>query len=114
MAVIRVGPLPEGALDAAAVFHADVLPRIRAELGQLDPTQDGEGLVIVFPSAPHDHRAWRLAAIQDLARAATPLRVNGIGGEDEAAITRSLAFLATAPGITGQILTVDGKSGEND
>jgi hypothetical protein len=100
MAVLRVGALPESALEAAALFHADVLPRA---LGMLS----GEALTLVFPSASHDHRAWRLAAVENLARAAAPIRVNGIVGEDEAAIAETCAFLDAAPGITGQLLAVD-------
>jgi hypothetical protein len=45
--------------------------------------------------------------VQDLARAAAPARVNGIVGEDEAAIAETLAFLETAPGVTGQLLAVE-------
>jgi len=66
----------------------------------------GEDLVLVFPPAPYDHRGWRLAAIQDLARAAAPARVNGVVGDDEQAIAATLAWLADAPGITGQLLSV--------
>jgi hypothetical protein len=106
MAVLRVGPLPDGALEAAARFHADVLPKARALLPH--PPLPGEAhLAFIFPSAPHDHRAWRRAVVQDLARAAAPARVNGIVGEDEAAIAETLAFLETAPGVTGQLLAVE-------
>jgi hypothetical protein len=66
----------------------------------------------VFPSAPYDHRGWRLAAVQDLAREAAPIRVNGVAGDDDAAIAAALHWLAAAPGITGQLLAVDGNSGE--
>ena len=97
MAVFRVGPLPEGALEAAAEFHARVL-------AEIIPVE--EDLVLVFPSARYDHRGWRQAAVQDLARAAAPLRVNGIVGEDEAAIAQAADWLAQAPGITGQVLAV--------
>jgi hypothetical protein len=100
MAVLRVGPLPHGTVDAAAAFHAQVLPKAMALLS-------GEDLLLVFPSAPHDHRAWCLAAVQDLARAAAPVRVNGVVGDDEAAIAEALAFLETAPGVTGQLLAVE-------
>lgn len=104
-AVLRVGPLPEGALEAAARFYAEMLPRAMAMLNP-DPPRAGEDLVLIFPPAPHDHRAWRLAAVQSLARAAAPLRVNGVVGEGEAAISRTLAFLETAPGVTGQLLAL--------
>jgi hypothetical protein len=53
-----------------------------------------------------------LAAVQELAREAAPKRVNGIAGDDPRAIAETLVYLAAAPGITGQLLAVDGKSGE--
>jgi hypothetical protein len=93
MQVVRVGPLPDRAIDAAAAFYANPAPM-------------GEDLALVFPPAPHDHRAWRLAAVQDLARAAAPARVNGIVGSDEGAIAATLAWLEQAPGVTGQLLSV--------
>lgn len=106
MAVLPVGPLPQGALDAAGAFHANIMPRALAL------AQAGD-LVLVFAPAPYDHRAWRLAAVQDLARVAAPRRVNGIAGDDEASVARTIAYLEAAPGVTGQILAVDGKSAEN-
>lgn len=109
MALVRVGPLPDDALAAAAAFHAEVLPEV---LQLLDRAQAGEDVVLIFAPAPHDHHAWRLAAVESLARQAAPVRVNGLAGSDEAAITEALAFLAAAPGVTGQILAVDGKSAE--
>jgi hypothetical protein len=63
-------------------------------------------LVIIFPSAPYDHRGWRLAAVQDLARAVAPGRVNAIAGDDEAAIAATLVYLEGAPGVTGQLFAV--------
>ncbi|MXP41476.1 hypothetical protein GRI75_07445 [Altererythrobacter soli] len=71
-------------------------------------------MVLIFPPAPHDHRAWRLAAVQDLAREAAPRRVNAVAGDDESAVAEALAWLEQAPGITGQLLAVDGKSGAKD
>ena len=106
MRTIRVGPLPERALEAAAQFHARVLPEL------IRPRAD-EDLVLIFEPAPYDHRGWRLAAVQDLARAAAPARVNGVAGDREAAIAQALAYLAHAPGVTGQLLAVDGKSAES-
>ena len=103
-AVLRIEGLPHGALDAAAAFHVDWLPRA---LALLHPPALGELLVLVFPAAPYDHRGWRLAAIQDLARAAAPNRINGITGDSESAIARTIDWLAQAPGITGQLLAVD-------
>ncbi|MGZ3173573.1 MAG: Rossmann fold domain-containing protein [Croceibacterium sp.] len=97
-AVLQVAGLPENALDAAAVFHAEWLPRARA---------GKEDLVLVFPSATYNHRGWRLAAIQDLAREASPRRINAVAGDDAGAIAKTVAWLAQAPGITGQLLAVD-------
>ena len=103
MAVLAVEGLPEGALDAAAAFHAEWLPRARAQLDGL--AAEGH-LVLVFPAAPYDHRGWRLAAVQDLARAAAPRRVNAVVGDDEPAIAQTVDWLAQAPGVTGQLLAV--------
>jgi hypothetical protein len=95
--VLRIEGLPEEALGAAAAFHAEWLPKAR-ELAERDD------LALVFPPAPYDHRGWRLAAVQDLARAAAPKRVNGVVGDDEAATGQAVAWLAEAAGITGQLL----------
>lgn len=98
MVAFRVGPLPEGAIEAAATFYAEVLPLVSFHAG--------EDLVLVFQPAPHDHRGWRLAAVQDLARAAAPARVNGVVGDDEDAMAEALGYLERAPGVTGQLLAV--------
>jgi NAD(P)-dependent dehydrogenase (short-subunit alcohol dehydrogenase family) len=103
--VLRAEGLPDGPLDAAAAFHARYLGEARAGFAKAD-------LVVVFPPAGHEQRAWRLAAVQELAREAAPRRVNGIVGDDEQALAEAVAFLASAPGVTGQLLAVDGKSGE--
>jgi hypothetical protein len=95
MQVLRVGPLPEAAGAAATRFYAAL------------PQDLTEHLVIVFPPADHSHRAWRLAAVQGLAREHAPLRVNAIAGDSERVISTALAFLAQAPGVTGQYLTLD-------
>lgn len=106
-AVLRIEGLPQGALDAAAVFHGEWLPRVREALAEAG------AVALVFRPAPYDHRGWRLAAVQDLAREAAPKRVNAVAGDDEPAMAETLAWLARAPGITGQLLTVDGKSRAN-
>ncbi|HWU01632.1 MAG TPA: hypothetical protein VN222_02735 [Novosphingobium sp.] len=99
MELLRVGALPEGALAAAADFHARILPSILASRGQ--------DLIIVFPPADHTHRGWRRAVVQDLARMAAPLRVNAVASQDEAAIAAACLWLAGAPGVTGQLLQLD-------
>ena len=100
MALLRLGRLPESALAAAAEFHAKVLPL-------LDPPRDGEDLLIIFPPADYTHRAWRLAAVQGLARELAPIRVNAVASDDEAAIAAALHYLANAPGVTGQYWPLD-------
>ena len=97
MRTVHVSTLPQAPLEAAAIFYRDYLPRCQ------DAAAD---LAIVLPPADHTHRAWRLAAVQELARAAAPLRVNAVSGEREAAIDEALAYLATAPGLTGQVLVL--------
>ena len=60
--------------------------------------------MLVFAPADHTHRGWRLAAVQELARAAAPLRVNGVAGDDDAAIAAADRLPRRAPGVTGQLL----------
>jgi hypothetical protein len=102
MALLRVGPLPQEALAAAARFHAEVLPRV------LDALGEGGDLVLVFAPADHTHRGWRLAVVQQLARDHAPLRVNALAADDEAAIAAAARYLASAEGVTGQLLPLDG------
>jgi len=106
--VIHVEGLPRAALDAAGVFHAEHLQRARAALaGKVD------ALALVFPEAPYDHAGWRMAVVADLARAAAPKRVNAVAGNDREAIEATLEWLEQAPGITGQLLPVDGNGAGN-
>ena len=134
MAVLRIGALPEAALAAAAEFHARVLAEVTAELQKLkplpfrggveggacpvstgladsphpNPSPEGEGLLLlIFPPAVHTHRAWRLAAIQSLAREYAPIRVNALTSDSEAAIAGTCAYLERAEGVTGQLLELD-------
>ena len=99
-AVLRIEDLPEGALDAAARFHGEWLRTARDQLGA------AEALALIFPLATHEHRGWRLAVVQALAREAAPKRVNGVVGDDLPATARTTGWLAEAPGITGQLLEV--------
>lgn len=103
--LIEVGPLPAAALAASAAFHADVLPRILAAVEDLPAAGV---LTLVFAPAPHEHRAWREAAVQTLARACAPRRVNALVSDDPAAIAAARAYLEAAPGITGHCLVLDG------
>lgn len=103
--VLRVSGLPAAPLDAAACFHAIWVPQVRALLEQGGA---GDDLALVFPTTERDHHGWRLAAVQELAREAAPARVNAIAGDGEQAIAETLAYLANAPGVTGQVLAVDG------
>lgn len=102
MALLRVEGLPQGVLEAAAQFHADVLPKVRVALAA------GGDLVLVFPPADYTHKGWRLAVVQQLARDFAPVRVNAVTSGDETAIAAAMAYLADAPGVTGQLLALDG------
>lgn len=99
---VRIDDLPEGALDAAELFHCTWRARLDAALA------DADELAIILPPATHQHGDWRKAAARDLARAHTPKRVNIVVGEDQPAISAVLAYLEKAPGVTGQVLSVDG------
>ena len=97
-AVYRVGALPEAAIDASAAFYAQHLPAISLRAGE-----GPESLVVIFPEATYDHRTWRRAAIADLARAYAPVRIVGLAQGDSSNEARILAYLAAAPGVTGQM-----------
>nr|WP_086492998.1 hypothetical protein [Novosphingobium panipatense] len=99
--ILRVGPLADNPLDAAARFHAEVLPEARAVLAR------GSDLTLVFPAAARDHRGWRLAAVQELARQYAPLRVNALSGAEAAGVAATAEWLAGAESITGQYLRLD-------
>lgn len=101
--LVRVGPLPTAAIEAATLFHCEALPRVIEAIGKTD----GELIVLVFGPADHTHRGWRLAAVQNLAREHAPLRVNGVSGTDEAAIAAAVRYLSAAPGVTGQYFVLD-------
>ena len=98
-AVVRVSNLPDDALDAASVFHARGLGLVRRSM-----TPDADALVIVLPAAAHDHRGWRRALVQGLARSMAPVRVNALEGGNEESIAAALAWLEGASGVTGQLL----------
>jgi len=100
---LDVGPLPDDPLAASARFHAAVLPRALAALDA-----GAAALTLVFAPAAHEHSAWRATAIQTLARARAPARINALVSDDEAAIAAALAYVGAAPGLTGQCLALDG------
>lgn len=102
MALFRVGPLPEGALAASARFYGEVLPRVLEELADGAPH-----VTLVFEPADYTHRAWRLAAVQQLARDHAPRRVNAVTSDNEKAIAAAVRYLETAEGVTGQVLVLD-------
>ena len=64
-------------------------------------------LAIVFESAGHEHRGWRLAAVQELAREVAPHRINALASDSEPAVASALAYLKIAEGVTGQLLELD-------
>ena len=96
--LIHVQPLPAGALDAAAAFHAHWADKVRKALGE------GENVVVLVPPASYDHRDCRLAAARDLARSYAPHRCNMVEGLDGPPLDATLAYLDRAPGVTGQYL----------
>ena len=101
--LLHVGPLASEPLQAAADFHARLLPGVEAALGGgADP------LTLVFLPAGYEHRGWRLAAVQGLARRFAPSRVNAVETDDPAAIAAAARWLAEAGGVTGQLLPLDG------
>jgi hypothetical protein len=108
MRIIDARGLSANPTDAAAEFMAETLPRIRAAIGAGDLP-----LCVAFDPADHTHAAWRVAAIQALAREAAPGRVNGVSGVDEAALEATSRYLQFAEGVTGQYLPLDGQGAGN-
>ncbi|WP_231568442.1 Rossmann fold domain-containing protein [Novosphingobium malaysiense] len=103
MELFHVGPLADDPLDAAADFHARLLPSIEATLGGgADP------LAMVFLPADHTHRAWRLAVVQALARRFAPSRVNAFECDEPAALEAAVRWMEGAAGVTGQLMPLDG------
>lgn len=98
MELVRIPGLPDDPLAAAAAFHADHAAKLRAA---------ATDLLIAFPVADHTHKGWRLAATQMLARAKAPLRINAVSGGGDAAIAAALEYLVRAPGMTGQLISLD-------
>jgi hypothetical protein len=99
-----LGNMPENPLDAAMYFHTKCIPDIRMEFETLLVISH---YTIVFEPDGHEHRSWRLAAIQELAREFAPGRVNAVVSKSESAIAAAQAFLERAEGITGQLLELD-------
>lgn len=101
--LVRVGDLPCRPLDAATRFYESTVPRVRIEAAR-----SGGHVTLVFAPADHSHRAWRLAAVQELARENVPVRINALESDDEQAIAAAADYLSGAGGLTGQLLPLDG------
>jgi hypothetical protein len=99
--LLPVGQLPDEPLEAATVF-------LREELAEVAAAAAGGDLTLVFAPADHTHRGWRLAIVQELARKYAPRRINAVASDDEAAIAAAERYLAASPGVTGQLLPLDG------
>lgn len=103
---LHVLGLPQTPTEAAREFYSVHLPTIHAAIEAAHAKPEEFTLTLMFPPADHTHRAWRLAAVQGLAQEIAPVRLNGLVGDDEGALKEALAYLADAPGITGQLLAV--------
>ena len=102
MRLVAATGLPDDPIDAATAFFDQIVPEVRFAV------RTGDLPVCVhFAPADHTHRAWRLAAIQALAREAAPGRVNAVAGGGEHALAAALAYLEGAEGLTGQVLSLD-------
>jgi hypothetical protein len=97
---VTVVDLPAAPLAASGAFHRDHLASVEAIM------TSGEDVMIALPPADHTHREWRLAT--GLARAHAPARANVVAGEGDV-LDAFEAYLAEAPGITGQYLEGDGQ-----
>lgn len=98
---IAIGDLPDAPLDAAATFHAEHVTDVLARAKSVDVT------TLTFAPADHTHRSWRLAAVQELARAVAPARLNAVAGAAEAGLAKAADWLESAPGVTGHLLAIE-------
>ena len=94
---IEVDGLPEDPLGAAGLFHQNWLDPIERALDA------GQDVMVVLGRADHTHGEWRKAVVAMLARKHAPRRVNLVAGDGHA-IEAIEAYLAKAPGVTGQYL----------
>lgn len=101
-AVLAIEGLPQDPLGAAAQFHA----RHLVEAERLLEAADTGALAIVLPAAASDHDDWRRTLARDFARRWTPKRVNVVAGGPGEAREATLAYLADAPGLTGQYVAL--------
>lgn len=100
--LLDVVALPDLPSAAASRFHGEWMPQAEALLDK-----GADCLILVFPAADHTHTAWRLAAVQALAREHAPARVNAVTGGSAQAVAAAQAYLEAAQGITGQYLPLD-------
>ncbi len=99
VAVLMIEELPDCAVEAAARFYSHYLPPV------LEALEHGaSALAICLPPAAQDHDDWRRAVARDLARAHAPKIVNCVSGHNGPTLDAILAYLADAPGLTGQYL----------
>lgn len=97
---VTVDDLPAVPLAASGMFYQHWLAHIEAVL------KSGEDVTIAVGRADYTHREWRRAVVAGLARTHTPQRVNMVAGEG-AALAACEAYLASAPGVTGQYFETD-------
>ena len=92
---VTVVDLPAAPLAASGAFHRDHLASVEAIM------TSGEDVMIALPPADH-------TLATGLARAHAPARANVVAGEGDV-LDAFEAYLAEAPGITGQYLEGDGQ-----
>ena len=96
--VLRIDPLPDSPLEAAARFRAEYLLKVQ------DLLADSESVVVILAEADSRHTDWRRSTARDLAREFAPKRVNIVSSGNETRIAATCDYLKRAPGITGQYL----------
>lgn len=99
---MRISPLPASATKAAREYYGIWAVQVDRALSGID-----DCLTLHFDPAEADHKAWRRAVVADLAREHAPVRINAVVGSDGSGVARAIAWLERAPGITGQLFTVD-------
>ena len=96
--LVDLTALPADPLAAAAQFYREAVPTLPAE---------DAALTLAFAFGTYRDTGWRRAAVQELARMIAPRRVNAVAGGIASTVAAAAAYLAAAPGVTGQYLPLD-------
>lgn len=95
----------EPVAEAAEFYRSHIAP-----IQQL--AEEHDCVTVIFGGSDKARTVWRRAAIESLAREQAPKRINGISGGQQDRIMATSRYLASAHGITGQVLLLSDSPSE--